>query len=63
MWNDRYAKGEALSPLDGVPYAVIDSIDATPYPTTSGSTFVRLHSLRVPKRLILRIHVSSANLT
>ena len=31
-----------MSVLDGVPYVVIDQVDALPYPTTAGTTFVRL---------------------
>lgn len=37
----RYKQGRPLSVLDGVPYAVIDGIDALPYPTTAGTSFVR----------------------
>ena len=36
----RYKQGRPLSCLDGVPYTVIDGIDALPYPTTAGTTFV-----------------------
>lgn len=36
----RYKQGKPLSCLDGVPYAVIDGIDALPYGTTAGTTFV-----------------------
>ena len=27
--------------LDGVPYTVIDGMDALPYPTTAGTSYVR----------------------
>lgn len=40
----RYKKGEPLSVLDGVPIAVKDEIDCTPYPTTGGTKC--LHRLR-----------------
>jgi hypothetical protein len=39
----RYRQGSPLSVLDGVPYVVIDGLDALPYPTTAGTTFVRCH--------------------
>lgn len=32
--------------LDGVPYAVIDGIDALPYPTTAGTSYVRTYASR-----------------
>ncbi len=37
----RYKQGRPLSVLDGVPYTIIDGIDALPYPTTAGTSFVR----------------------
>ncbi|XP_050206500.1 fatty acid amide hydrolase-like isoform X2 [Mercurialis annua] len=42
--TQRYQKGEPLSVLDGVPIAVKDEIDCTPYPTTGGTKW--LHLLR-----------------
>ena len=42
----RYKQGRPLSCLDGVPYTVIDGIDALPYPTTAGTTFVSNRDLR-----------------
>lgn len=36
----RYREGRALGPLDGVPVAVKDEIDMTPYPTTVGTAFL-----------------------
>ena len=36
----RHKQGRPLSALDGVPYTVIDGMDALPYPTTAGTTFV-----------------------
>lgn len=41
----RYKQGKPLSILDGVPYAIIDGIDALPYGTTAGTTFVSPMSL------------------
>ncbi|XP_076944890.1 fatty acid amide hydrolase-like isoform X2 [Bidens hawaiensis] len=40
----RYQRGEQISVLDGVPIAVKDEIDCSPYPTTGGSTW--LHKVR-----------------
>ena len=37
----RFREGKPLSLLDGVPYSVIDGLDALPYCTTAGTTFVR----------------------
>ena len=37
----RYQAGAPLSVLDGVPYTIIDGIDALPYPTTAGTSYVR----------------------
>ncbi|GAB4823263.1 hypothetical protein N2152v2_010309 [Parachlorella kessleri] len=38
--TERYAAGQPLSPLDGVPFAVKDCVDALPYPTTGGTAFM-----------------------
>ncbi|RVX21192.1 Fatty acid amide hydrolase [Vitis vinifera] len=40
----RYERGEPISVLDGVPIAIKDEIDCTPYPTTGGTTW--LHKVR-----------------
>jgi Asp-tRNA(Asn)/Glu-tRNA(Gln) amidotransferase A subunit family amidase len=36
----RYAAGKALSVFDGVPYVVKDCLDALPYETSCGTTFM-----------------------
>ncbi|KAK1367148.1 Fatty acid amide hydrolase [Heracleum sosnowskyi] len=36
----RYERGDPLSALDGVPIAVKDEIDCTPYPTTGGTKWL-----------------------
>ena len=36
----RYREGNPLSPLDGVPVAIKDEMDQTPYPTTGGTAFL-----------------------
>ncbi len=36
----RWAEGRPLGPLDGVPVAVKDELDQTPYPTTVGTRFL-----------------------
>ncbi|KDP20604.1 hypothetical protein JCGZ_04133 [Jatropha curcas] len=40
----RYQKGQPISSLDGVPIAIKDEIDCTPYPTTGGTKW--LHKYR-----------------
>ena len=43
----RIQAGKPLSALDGVPYAVKDNMDALPYSTTGGTTYVRPHAVAV----------------
>lgn len=38
--TERYAAGKSLSVLDGVPFCVKDAIDALPYETSFGTTFM-----------------------
>ncbi|KAJ4715190.1 Fatty acid amide hydrolase [Melia azedarach] len=40
----RYERGEPISVLDGVPVAIKDEIDCSPYPTTGGTKW--LHKVR-----------------
>ncbi|KAJ4844365.1 hypothetical protein Tsubulata_029729 [Turnera subulata] len=40
----RYKRGEPISALDGVPIAIKDEIDCSPYPTTGGTKW--LHKVR-----------------
>ncbi|KAJ6677924.1 TRANSAMIDASE [Salix viminalis] len=40
----RYERGEPMSALDGVPIAIKDEIDCSPYPTTGGTKW--LHKFR-----------------
>ncbi|GMH13101.1 hypothetical protein Nepgr_014942 [Nepenthes gracilis] len=42
--TDRHKRGEPISILDGVPIAIKDEIDCTPYPTTGGTKW--LHKVR-----------------
>lgn len=37
----RFGENKQRSALEGVPFAVIDAIDALPYPTTAGTRYVR----------------------
>ncbi|XP_074311630.1 fatty acid amide hydrolase-like [Silene latifolia] len=46
--TQRYINGKPLSVLDGVPIAIKDEIDCTPYPTTGGTTW--LHKYRSCKK-------------
>jgi Asp-tRNA(Asn)/Glu-tRNA(Gln) amidotransferase A subunit family amidase len=36
----RWQRGAPLSPLDGVPFAAKDCVDALPHPTTAGTAFL-----------------------
>lgn len=36
----RWQAGTPLSALDGTPFSVKDFVDALPYPTTAGTTFI-----------------------
>lgn len=38
--EERWRTGQPLGPLDGVPVAVKDELDQTPYPTTVGTRFL-----------------------
>jgi Asp-tRNA(Asn)/Glu-tRNA(Gln) amidotransferase A subunit family amidase len=51
----RHRRGEAKSPLDGVPVAVKDEVDMVPYPTTVGTAYLgrerAIHDATVVARL------------
>jgi Asp-tRNA(Asn)/Glu-tRNA(Gln) amidotransferase A subunit family amidase len=38
--TERYAAGKSLSVFDGVPYVVKDCLDALPYETSCGTSFM-----------------------
>lgn len=38
--TSRYAAAAPLGVLDGVPFAVKDNLDALPYPTSCGTSFM-----------------------
>ena len=38
--TQRWQQGAPASPLDGVPFAVKDCLDALPHPTTAGTAFL-----------------------
>ena len=38
--TERWAKGQPIGLLDGVPVAIKDELDAVPYPTTVGTSFL-----------------------
>lgn len=57
---ERYAQGEPLGPLDGVPIAVKDEVDQRPYPTTVGTTFLGSSPAREDAELVARLRRAGA---
>lgn len=51
--TQRWAEGRPLSPLDGVPFAVKDCVDALPYPTTAGTAFMA--NWRTPRESLVGV--------
>jgi Asp-tRNA(Asn)/Glu-tRNA(Gln) amidotransferase A subunit family amidase len=57
---DRYAAGNTLGPLDGVPVAVKDELDQLPYPTTIGTRFVGRALVRADATAVARLRAAGA---
>lgn len=57
---ERYARGEPLGPLDGVPIAVKDEVDQKPYPTTVGTTFLGRSPAREDAEIVARLRRAGA---
>ena len=56
----RYQDGKPLSPLDGVPIAVKDEIDQTPYPTTVGTGFLGRSPVKEDATVVARLRAAGA---
>ncbi|MBM4459608.1 MAG: amidase, partial [Chloroflexi bacterium] len=56
----RIAAGQALSILDGVPVAVKDEIDQTPFPTTVGTVFLGRQPAAQDATVVARLRAAGA---
>ena len=56
----RYEAGRALGPLDGVPVAVKDEVDMTPYPTTVGTAFLGKSPAAEDATVVARMRAAGA---
>ncbi len=56
----RYQEGRTLGPLDGVPVAVKDEIDMTPYPTTVGTAFLGQLPVTQDATVVARLRAAGA---
>lgn len=56
----RWARGEPLGPLDGVPVAVKDELDQKPYPTTVGTLFQGVAPAREDAEAVARLRRAGA---
>jgi Asp-tRNA(Asn)/Glu-tRNA(Gln) amidotransferase A subunit family amidase len=56
----RIKAGESLSVFDGVPVAIKDEVDQTPYPTTGGTTFLGLGPAEEDSTVVARLRAAGA---
>ena len=56
----RYARGESLGPLDGVPVAVKDEIDVKGMPTTVGTSYFGKSPARQDATVVARLRAAGA---
>lgn len=58
--SERWRQGAPLSPLDGVPIAIKDEVDQTPYPTTVGTTFLGSAEAATDATAVARLRAAGA---
>lgn len=58
--TERIQRGKALSALDGVPVAIKDEVDMTPYPTTVGTKFMGKAPARADATTVARLRAAGA---
>lgn len=56
----RWRDGKVLGPLDGVPVAVKDELDQTPYPTTVGTSFLARGPATQDAEVVARLRAAGA---
>jgi len=56
----RFRDGRPLGPLDGVPVAVKDEVDMTPYGTTVGTSFLGKEPARIDATVVARMRAAGA---
>jgi Asp-tRNA(Asn)/Glu-tRNA(Gln) amidotransferase A subunit family amidase len=56
----RFARGEPLGVLDGVPVAIKDEVDQIGYPTTVGTSFLGAAPARVDAEVVARLRAAGA---
>jgi Asp-tRNA(Asn)/Glu-tRNA(Gln) amidotransferase A subunit family amidase len=56
----RIQAGQPLSPFDGVPVAVKDEVDMTPYPTTVGTAFLGTAPAKEDATVVARLRAAGA---
>jgi len=57
---ERIRRGEPIGPLDGVPVAVKDEVDMTPYPTTVGTRFLGREPAERDATVVARLRAAGA---